>query len=63
MPWGFLWVVFWVLFQFPGFVFGAFCWVFDRVFSGSPVYISYVRRGILRFHFYKILLIKKEARE
>jgi len=28
-----LWVVFWVLFRFLGFVFGAFFWVFDRFFS------------------------------
>jgi hypothetical protein len=40
---------------FVGFLFGFF-----RVSFGSPVYISCVRRGALRFLFYKILLIKKK---
>jgi hypothetical protein len=45
------------------FCLGVFCWVFVPVFRvsfGSPVYTSCVRRGALRFLFYKILLIKKK---
>jgi hypothetical protein len=43
-----------------GFLLG-FCSGFFWVCFGSPVYTSCVRRDALRFHFYKILLIKKKV--
>jgi hypothetical protein len=57
-----------VLFWFLSFVLGSFCWVFVRVFRVNfdlSVYTSFVRRGALRFLFYKIYLLikKKKTRE